>query len=164
MLNLYPLNEISPRPLFEFPPVRPNGIDQCHACLQVAVQLRPVCDDTGCLDEFFFQADFHGELSAGPHLVSCSYDQGLRMAAHCQSELFRRSIRQLHAFQLGLQVVHRLVDVGIPAHAIRRNPHAAQVFIPRPIAEPAPHLHEGVVHHGIPQEVADRESFQRKSS
>ncbi len=54
--------------------------------------------------------------------------------------------------------------MGIPAHTIGRNPYPAQILVARTVAEPPAHLHEGVIHHGVPQEVADRQPFQRQSA
>ena len=86
------------------------------------------------------------------------------MAAHGQPELFGRGLRQFHSLELGLQVVHRLVDMGIPTHAISRDPDAAQILIVGAIAEPAAHLHQRVIHDRVAQEVADCQPLQRQAA
>src|SRR5690554_3431506 len=50
-----------------------------------------------------------------------------------------------------------------PLHQIRCRIKLAHVQVSWPITEPAPHLHQGIVHLGGSEEVAYTEPLQRKS-
>ena len=122
----------------------PGGFDGCCQIaprLLVYLQLLAICADSRGLNQLSCQTNFHRVLAASAHFVASSHDKGLRVASNGKTELFWCRLREFHALQLSLKVLHGFVDVGIPTHAIRGHPHATQIFVTRAIAEPASHLH-----------------------
>ena len=86
------------------------------------------------------------------------------MAAHTKAKVPRRGVHALHASQLVAKLLDGLSDVRVPALRLLGYPDAAQILVSAAIPEPPPHLQERVVHHRVPQKVADDKPFQRQAA
>ena len=68
------------------------------------------------------------------------------MRPHAQPVIERRELGAHHVVEFPAQLRFRQRDVPIPADERARGEKPAQIEVARPIAKPAPHLHERVIH------------------
>jgi hypothetical protein len=87
-------------------------------------------------------------IFAAPLYTGCRDDgHGYAVPGDPQPELSGRHLRLLHTAKFVAQLFNGFADMFVPAACFRRHPDAAEVLVSWPIAEPAPHLEQGVVHH-----------------
>src|SRR5437762_467831 len=86
------------------------------------------------------------------------------MRAHCKAEVLWRLVELIHQSQLGSELVRRIADMPVPVDGALREPYPAEILVAGTVAEPAPHLKEGVVHPCTPPEVTDHETFQGEAA
>ena len=67
-----------------------------------------------------------------------------------------------HAIEVPTQFFTGARDMGEPLGHLVRRVQTAKIEIAAPVAEPATHLHERVIHLGCTQEVADGKAFERE--
>ena len=123
------------------------------------------------LTTWFFLTDLHELTGVGKlerlrvgHLVHRRHHHPAGMLAHAQPVLPRRQPGGLHPVELAPQLHLGERDVAIPLLKFRGGEKPAQIEIAGPVAKPAAHLHERVVHPRSAQKVADRKPFKRKSA
>ena len=80
------------------------------------------------------------------HLVHRRHHHPAGMLAHAQPVLPRRQPGGLHPVELAPQLYLGERDVAIPLLEFRGGEKPAQIEIAGPVAKPAAHLHERVVH------------------
>ena len=117
-----------------------------------------------CFHYTSVQAECHRIILRGTHLVSRSYHQCRLVTADAQAEIFRGHVEQLHPVDFRKQFVGCLGDIGVPGHGCCRHPDLTEILIVTPVSKPASHLHQCVIHLGIPIEVADAQPFQREAA
>ena len=110
------------------------------------------------------QAECHRIVLRGTHLVSCSYHQCRPVTADAQAEIVRGHVEQLHPVDFRKQLVGCLGDIGVPGHGCCRHPDLTEILVVPPVSKPAPHLHERIIHLGIPIEVTDAQPFQSQAA
>ena len=85
------------------------------------------------------------------------------MRHHLEAVLLRRQLGFGHEIKLLSQFLRGIGDVAEPPHQVRRSIEAAKVQVTWPVAEPAPHLHERVIHLRGAHEIAHAKALQRQA-
>ncbi|MNP71114.1 hypothetical protein D3C76_1674540 [compost metagenome] len=83
------------------------------------------------------------------------------MRHHFEPILLRRQLGFGHKVKLFPQLLRRIGNVTEPLHQIGRRVEATQIEVAWTISEPAPHLHERVIHLCRAHKVAHTQPLQR---
>ena len=86
------------------------------------------------------------------------------MRADVKAKILRTETIAPHALDLLHKLFSSIGDVGVPVDRIAREMDATEILEARSVAEPAAHLHEGVVHFRVAVHVADGQSLNGQTS
>lgn len=117
-----------------------------------------------CFNHSARQSYRHGNRYPATYFVSGCNNQSSGVLPHLQPKLFRSLVLASHVPQFCFQFVKSVCNISIPANSIFAHPNLEQVIIIIPIAKPAAHLKQRIVHHSISLEVAHSKPFERQSS
>ncbi|MCY1305140.1 hypothetical protein D9M70_549260 [compost metagenome] len=132
-------------------------ISKGHECRQILFQNILVGVKADSLDDIATEREIQGFGCA--HLQRRG-DHKYRVRAHLEAILPRRQPALHHEVELGPQLLGGVGNMFEPLNQIIGRVKAAQIEVAGPVAKPAPHLHQGVVHLGCAQEVAGAEPFE----
>jgi hypothetical protein len=107
---------------------------------------------------------FDRDLLTRPHLIGGGDKQAVRMRADIETEINRLQTVAPHPLDLLREFLGCFGDMGIPVDGVAREMDAAEILEARPVAEPAAHLHERIVHLGVAIHVADGQALDGQAA